>query len=155
MGKSGPNATFDIIFLGLGWPWVGEFVGFIIIFIWPGCVLVYRKTANMNVKINTDGAARRLSLPLSVRSRCPIFVLSSLLWHARLSRVCTTHTNPLTHKTNGGTHAVQTVRDFTSVPRLIIIRSFDVNKPGEEVEHLRGGESTYSRERERASRASP
>ncbi|CAN0134676.1 unnamed protein product, partial [Laminaria digitata] len=32
-----------------------------------------------------------------------------------------------------------TVRDFTSVPRLIIIRSFDVNKPGEEVEHLRGG----------------
>ncbi|CAN0170180.1 unnamed protein product, partial [Ectocarpus sp. 8 AP-2014] len=31
------------------------------------------------------------------------------------------------------------VRDFTSVPRLIIIRSFDVNKPGEEVEHLRGG----------------
>lgn len=32
------------------------------------------------------------------------------------------------------------VRDFTSVPRLIIIRSFDVNKPGEEVEHLRGGE---------------
>ncbi|CAM9998741.1 unnamed protein product [Ascophyllum nodosum] len=29
--------------------------------------------------------------------------------------------------------------DFTSVPRLIIIRSFDVNKPGEEVEHLRGG----------------
>eukprot|EP00752_Nemacystus_decipiens_P009270 g8282.t1 len=32
------------------------------------------------------------------------------------------------------------VRDFTSVPRLIIIRSFDVNKPGEEVEHLRGGD---------------
>ena len=27
-----PNATFDLIFLGLGWPWVGEFVGFIIIF---------------------------------------------------------------------------------------------------------------------------
>lgn len=34
------------------------------------------------------------------------------------------------------------VRDFTSVPRLIIIRSFDVNKPGEEVENLRGG--TYA-----------
>ena len=30
--KSGPNATFNLIFLGLGWPWVGEFVGFIIIF---------------------------------------------------------------------------------------------------------------------------
>ena len=31
VGKSGPNATFNPIFLGLGWPWVGEFVGFIII----------------------------------------------------------------------------------------------------------------------------
>ena len=33
MGKSGPNAIFNLIFLGLGWPWVVEFVGFIIIFI--------------------------------------------------------------------------------------------------------------------------
>ena len=31
-GKSGPNVTFNRIFIGLGWPWVGEFVGFIIIF---------------------------------------------------------------------------------------------------------------------------
>ncbi|XP_064627383.1 eukaryotic translation initiation factor 2 subunit 3, Y-linked-like [Lineus longissimus] len=31
------------------------------------------------------------------------------------------------------------VRDFTSLPRLIVIRSFDVNKPGFEVEDLRGG----------------
>ena len=31
MGKSGPNATFNLIFLGLGWPWVGEFDGFITI----------------------------------------------------------------------------------------------------------------------------
>lgn len=31
------------------------------------------------------------------------------------------------------------VRDFTSSPRLIIIRSFDVNKPGTEVEDLKGG----------------
>jgi len=31
------------------------------------------------------------------------------------------------------------VRDFTSEPRLIIIRSFDVNKPGSDVEDLRGG----------------
>ena len=30
VGKSGPNATF-LIFLGVGWPWVGEFVGFMII----------------------------------------------------------------------------------------------------------------------------
>lgn len=31
------------------------------------------------------------------------------------------------------------VRDFTSSPRLIVIRSFDVNKPGELVEELKGG----------------
>ena len=30
------------------------------------------------------------------------------------------------------------VRDFSSVPRLIVIRSFDVNKPGEAVEDLKG-----------------
>jgi translation initiation factor 2 gamma subunit (eIF-2gamma) len=31
------------------------------------------------------------------------------------------------------------VRDFTSEPRLIVIRSFDVNKPGAEVDDLKGG----------------
>jgi len=31
------------------------------------------------------------------------------------------------------------VRDFTSEPRMIIIRSFDVNKPGCEVDDLKGG----------------
>ncbi|PAV62621.1 hypothetical protein WR25_10417 [Diploscapter pachys] len=31
------------------------------------------------------------------------------------------------------------VRDFESPARLIVIRSFDVNKPGSEVENLRGG----------------
>lgn len=31
------------------------------------------------------------------------------------------------------------IRDFTSQPNLIVIRSFDVNKPGEDVEDLRGG----------------
>merc|ERR1719453_2581969 len=30
-------------------------------------------------------------------------------------------------------------RDFTSTPVMIIIRSFDVNKPGEEVQNLKGG----------------
>jgi len=30
-------------------------------------------------------------------------------------------------------------RDFTSSPQMIIIRSFDVNKPGEEVKDLKGG----------------
>jgi len=36
-------------------------------------------------------------------------------------------------------HVPVPVRDFTSVPRLIVIRSFDVNKPGEDVENLKGG----------------
>jgi len=31
------------------------------------------------------------------------------------------------------------VRDFTSLPRLIVIRSFDVNNPGCEVDDLKGG----------------
>lgn len=31
------------------------------------------------------------------------------------------------------------VRDFSSSPQLIVIRSFDVNKPGEEVDDLKGG----------------
>lgn len=30
-------------------------------------------------------------------------------------------------------------RDFTSPPQMIVIRSFDVNKPGSEVEDLQGG----------------
>ena len=32
VGKSGPNATFNLILLGLGGPWVGKLVGFIIVF---------------------------------------------------------------------------------------------------------------------------
>jgi translation initiation factor 2 gamma subunit (eIF-2gamma) len=31
------------------------------------------------------------------------------------------------------------MRDFTSLPRLIVIQSFDVNKPGCEVDNLKGG----------------
>ena len=31
------------------------------------------------------------------------------------------------------------VRDFSASPQLIVIRSFDVNKPGEEVDNLKGG----------------
>jgi translation initiation factor 2 subunit 3 len=31
------------------------------------------------------------------------------------------------------------LRDFTSSPRLIVIRSFDVNRPGCEIDDLLGG----------------
>ena len=30
-------------------------------------------------------------------------------------------------------------RDFTSPPQMIVIRSFDVNKPGSEVDDMQGG----------------
>jgi translation initiation factor 2 subunit 3 len=30
-------------------------------------------------------------------------------------------------------------RNFTSPPNMIVIRSFDVNKPGSEVDEIRGG----------------
>ena len=33
MGKSGPDATSNLFFLGWGWPWVGEFVVFTATFI--------------------------------------------------------------------------------------------------------------------------
>lgn len=31
------------------------------------------------------------------------------------------------------------IRDFTSSPNMIVIRSFDVNKPGSEVDEIQGG----------------
>lgn len=31
------------------------------------------------------------------------------------------------------------VRDFTAAPKLIVVRSFDVNKPGADIEQLKGG----------------
>ena len=35
VGKSGANDIFNLFFLGLGWPWVVEFDGFIIMFMFP------------------------------------------------------------------------------------------------------------------------
>ena len=45
VGKSGPFANFNLFFLGLGWPWVGQFVGFLVICICFSTQqnLVYRK----------------------------------------------------------------------------------------------------------------
>lgn len=31
------------------------------------------------------------------------------------------------------------IRDFTAAPKLIVVRSFDVNKPGSEIDELKGG----------------
>lgn len=37
------------------------------------------------------------------------------------------------------THVPVPIRDFTSAPEMIVIRSFDVNKPGEDTDSLKGG----------------
>ena len=44
------NATFDLFFLGLGWPWVGEFVGFILI---PICFSTQHNLVNRKHLITT------------------------------------------------------------------------------------------------------
>ena len=49
VGKSGPNATFNLFFLGLGWPYVGDFVGFIIIFIQPNRTWKNPKRPSVNL----------------------------------------------------------------------------------------------------------
>ena len=49
VGKSGPTATCNLFFLGLGWPWVGEFVGFIIISI---CFLTQQNLVKRKHRIN-------------------------------------------------------------------------------------------------------
>ena len=49
VGKRGPNATFDLIFLGLVWPCVGEFDGFTINRIYG------RKTFGSGDTIGSDG----------------------------------------------------------------------------------------------------
>ena len=56
VGKSGPNATFNLIFPGLGWPWVGEFDGFIIIFTCFPTIqnLVYRKQPYLHSILGLD-----------------------------------------------------------------------------------------------------
>ena len=43
VGKSGQNATLNLIFLGLDWPWVEEFVGFMVMFI---CLLTKQNLVN-------------------------------------------------------------------------------------------------------------
>ena len=48
-GKSGPRATFNLFFLGLGGPWVGEFVGFMIILI---CFPTHQNLVNRNTLVN-------------------------------------------------------------------------------------------------------
>jgi len=64
----------------------------------------------------------------TVADRSPIIPISAQLKHnvdVVLEYICKTIPVP--------------VRDYTSQPRLIVIRSFDVNKPGEGVDGLKGG----------------
>ena len=64
------NATFTLFFLGLGWPWVGEFVGFIII------LRCFPTQQNLVYNIaNTQGQFEGLGTrwdQIGVRSGCPM-----------------------------------------------------------------------------------
>ena len=51
VGKSRPNTTFNLFFLGLGWPWIGEFDGFIIIFV---CFPTQQNLVNRKHPIATE-----------------------------------------------------------------------------------------------------
>ena len=73
VGKSGPTTTLNLFFLGLGWPWVGEFVGFIIIFL---CCPTQQNLVNRKHPI---------SLPPSFCRRCPLRIFGIMS-----SRYCTT-----------------------------------------------------------------
>jgi translation initiation factor 2 subunit 3 len=64
----------------------------------------------------------------TVADSAPVIPISAVLKH-NIDVVC----EYLIHK------IPVPVRDFTSVPRLIVIRSFDVNKPGQDVGNLQGG----------------
>ena len=75
-----PNATFHLIFLGLGWPWVGEFVGFILVVIFT-CFptqhnLVNRKHpfAKLGVSFDEmlDFAAAEASLLTFINTGAPL-----------------------------------------------------------------------------------
>ena len=55
MGKSGPNATFNLFFPGLGWPWIGEFVGFTIMFIcFPTEQNLVNRKSQTPLRLNTS-----------------------------------------------------------------------------------------------------
>lgn len=72
-------------------------------------------------------------IPISAQLKFNIDVICEYL----VKTVPSEHRDPL-YSTHTQTTAVPT-RNFTASPRLIVIRSFDVNKPGAEVEELKGG----------------
>ena len=78
MEKSGPNASFRLFFLGLGWPWAGEFVGFIMIFTcFPTQhISVNRKHLNARLLLALIGYIENPPPPLQLHSN-PIAVSGS------------------------------------------------------------------------------
>ena len=88
LGNSGPNATSNLIFVGLGWPWVGEFVGFIIIFI---CFptqqyLVYRKHPKASGNLATPHMAGGSELRVPVENHCDILLFYTFSFAGVLRR---------------------------------------------------------------------
>ena len=87
--KSGPNATFSLIFLWLGWPWVGEFFGFMTILT---CFPTQQNFAN-GKHPNYDHCN------LCLRPLYLTFTTTSPYIHATIARNiydhCTSHLRPL------------------------------------------------------------
>ena len=77
--KSGPNATFDAILQGLGWPWVfGEFVGFITIFT---CFPTQQNfgTSQNTLLLMCDQCIVRCTININFNALIPYLFLSSPL----------------------------------------------------------------------------
>ena len=74
VGKNGPNATFDLFFLGLGWPWVVEFVGSTIIFI---CFPTHQNLAIANT----------VFVPVSWLVSCSLYVADQLVYYLSLIHI--------------------------------------------------------------------
>ena len=80
--KTSPNATFNLFFLGLGWPWVGEFVGFITIFYMLSDPTEFSTIANTLLPVRMVRIARHsvsFSSPLFSTCYVVCVVLSFLL----------------------------------------------------------------------------
>ena len=107
MGKSGPIATFNLFFIGLGWPWVGEFVGFIIIFTCFPTQHNFGKSQNtvldndLILVVTTAGAhSRRRTFDICNRpSTCVHWLVDGVTYagrfrqfkRSRISYMCTSH----------------------------------------------------------------
>lgn len=79
-----------------------------------------------------------------MRSELPEPSTFSLVAEEIMSRQATVNVGTMGHVAHGkttivnATTGVSTVRDYSSPLHMVIVRSFDINKPGTELRHERG-----------------